>query len=102
MHATKAAILDELMGELEGRFATKTQLQTELSKAKAAHALRPTASEFVPLQHSAGGSPEAPATGGRAASHLQKPPPFDGRSPWDAYKLQFQMLAVASNPGSLS
>ena len=47
--------------------------------AKAAYALRPTAPEFVPSHHSAGGSPEAPATGGGAASHLQRPPPFDGR-----------------------
>ena len=23
---------------------------------------------------------------------MQKPPPFDGCSPWDAYKLQFEML----------
>ena len=73
LHATKAAIMDELLGELEGRFATKTQLESKLSKAKAAHALRPTAPEFVPSHHSAGASPEAPATGGGAASHLQKP-----------------------------
>ena len=93
LHTTKTAIMEELMGELEGRFATTTQLETELSKAKAAYALRPTAPEFVPLHRPSGSFTEAPAVRGGTASHLQKPPPFDGRSPWDAYKLQFEMLA---------
>lgn len=91
LHAAKTAIVHELMGELEERFATKTQLETEVSKAKAAHALRATAAEFVPSHHSS--APEPSAIGRGSASHLQKPPPFDGRSSWDAYKLQFEMLA---------
>jgi hypothetical protein len=76
------------MGDLEERFATKAQLETEVSKA---HTLRATAPAFVP--HPASSHPEASGTGRGAASHLQKPPPFDGRTPWDAYKLQFEMLA---------
>ena len=91
LHATKMAIMDELRGELEERFATKTLLETEVSKAKATHALRATAPEFVPSHHSS--EPEPTTTGRGAAPHLQKPPPFDGRSSWDAYKLQFEMLA---------
>ena len=91
LHAAKTGIVNDLMGELEERFATKTQLATEMSKAKAAHTLRVSAPEFIP-------SHESPTTeslaGGRAATaHFQKPPPFDGRSPWGAYKLQFEMLA---------
>ena len=65
----------EIVGVLEERFATKTRLEAEVSKAKAAHALRATAPEFVP-------SPALePSARGGTASHLQKPPPFDGRSP---------------------
>ena len=93
LHATKTAIMHKLMEELE-RFATKSHLETELSKA--AHTLRPTASEFVPSHHysrSPGSLPEASTTGGGVVLHLQKPPPFDGRFSWDAYKLQFEMLA---------
>ena len=94
LHATKTAIVHELMGELEEHFATKIHLETELSKA--AHTLWPTAPEFVPSHHysgSPGSPPDASTTGVGAASHLQKPPPFDGRFSWDAYKLQFEMLA---------
>ena len=83
LHAT---ILSELMGEVEERFLTKTQLETEVSKA---HTLSATAPEFVPSHpYSA-----SDGTGRGSATHLQKPPPFDGRTPWDAYKLQFEMLA---------
>ena len=91
LHATKTAIVHELMGELEERFATKKQLEAEVSKAKAAHALRATAAEFVPPHHSS--APESSAIGRGTAPHLHKPPSFDGRSSWDAYKLQFEMLA---------
>lgn len=38
VHTAKTAILDEFMAELEGRFCYQTQLETELSNAKAAHA----------------------------------------------------------------
>ena len=45
LHATKSTIPSELMGEVEQQFVTKTQLETEVSKA---HTLRATAPEFVP------------------------------------------------------
>ena len=91
MLTTKTAIIDELRGELEERFVTKTLLETEVSKAKTTHALRAAALEFVPSHHFS--EPEPSTIGRGAASYLQKPPPFDGRSSWDAYKLQFEMLA---------
>ena len=37
-----------------------------------------------------------PVERGTPASQLQKPPTYDGRSPWDAYKLQFEMLATVN------
>ena len=86
LQATKSTILNELMGEVEERFATKTQLEIEVSKV---HTLRAMAPEFVP-SHAYSASD---GTGRGSATHLQKPPPFDGRTPWDAYKLQFEMLA---------
>ena len=89
LHATKAAIMDEMMTELEARFATKHQLEIGLST----HKLRPGAPEFVPsLCPSAGPGEEAV----RGGAQLQKPLPFDGRSPWDAYKLQFEMLSIVN------
>ena len=91
LHAAKTGIVHDLMGELDERFATKTQLATEMSKAKAAHTLRVSAPEFIPSHESP--TVESLAGGRAAAAHFQKPPPFDGRSPWDAYKLQFEMLA---------
>ena len=92
LHTTKAAIIDEMMTELEARFATKDQLEMGLST----HKLRPGAPEFVPslcLPTGSGGEAAAPVGGG---SQLQKPSPFDGCSPWDAYKLQFEMLAAVN------
>ena len=97
LHTTKTAIMQELMGELEERFATKAQLDSEVSKAKAAQSLRPTAPAFVPSHYSTPGSHEMSTVGGGAGPNLQKPPPFDGRSPWDAYKLQFEMLATVNH-----
>ena len=100
LHAAKTAIMEEMMAELEVRFATKDQLETTLSRTEATHKLRPGALEFVPsLCPNTGSNEEAGATGGggRATTpQLQKPPPFDGRSPWDAYKLQFEMLAAVN------
>ena len=43
LQAAKSTILSELMGEMEERFATKTQLETEVSKVLT---LRATAPEF--------------------------------------------------------
>ena len=81
LHATKTEILDNMMAELETRFATKDQLGTALST----RTLRPGAPEFVSsLCPSVGFDTITPPGRG---SQLQKPPPFDGHSPWDAYKL---------------
>ena len=44
--------------------------------------------------HTGPGGDTAALTGGGA--QLQKPPSFDGRSPWDAYKLQFEMLSTVN------
>ena len=60
------------------------------------HKLRPGAPVFVPSlcpPTDPGGDATALAGGG---AQLQKPPPFDGRSPWDAYKLQFEMLSTVN------
>ena len=97
--ATKTAITDEMMTELEARFATKDQLEIGLSKTEATK-LRSAAPEFVPSLPLSTGSCDEAATpgGGRATTtqQLQKPPPFDGRSPWDAYKTQFEMLPTVN------
>lgn len=89
LHTIKDAVLHKLMGELEAKFATKSQLESVMSKAKT---LRPSAPEFVPSYSRSTGSHEMPAAGGTVGT-LQKPPPFDEHSSWDAYKLQFEMLA---------
>jgi len=91
LHTTKTAIMQELMGELEERFATKAQLDSEVSKAKAAQSLRHTAPAFVPSHYSTPGSHEMSTVGGGAGPNLQKPPPFDGRSPCDAYGTEVQV-----------
>ena len=99
LHAAKTAIMDEMMTELEARFASKDQLEIGLSRTEATHKLRSGAPEFVPSLCPPTGSSEeaaAPVGGGATTSQLQKPPPFDGRSPWDAYKLQFEMLAAVN------
>jgi hypothetical protein len=97
LHAAKTTIMEEMMIELEARFATKDQFEI-LSKPEATQKLRPDALEFLPSLSSPTGSDEAPVPVERGAttSQLQKPPPFDGRPPWDAYKLQFEMLATVN------
>ena len=100
LYAAKTAIMVEMITELEARFATKDQLETTLSRTEATHMLRPGAPEFVPsLCPTTGSNEEAGATGeggGATTPQLQKPPPFDGRSPWNVYKLQFEMLAAVN------
>ena len=89
LHTAKTAIIDDMMTELESRFATKDHLETAIST----HRVRSGAPEFVSspcLPTGSGREAAAPVGGG---TQLQKPPPFDGHSPWDAYKLQFEMLA---------
>ena len=55
--------------------------------------LRITAPEFTPA--SSTGSGCNPGDREPARSH-QRPPPYDGRGPWDAYRTQFQMLATVN------
>ena len=95
LHAAKTAIMDEMITELE---ASKDQLEIGLSRTEATHKLRSGAPEFVPSLCPPTGSSEESAApvGGVTTSQLQKPPPFDGCSPWDAYKLQFEMLAAVN------
>lgn len=92
LHVTKTAIMNEMMMELEARFVTKDQIETGFPT----HKVRPGASVFVPSlcpSTGYGGEAAIPAGGG---AQLQKPPPFDGCSPWDAYKLQFEMLSTVN------
>ena len=96
LQETKTTIMNQMMSELETRFVTKGQLETKISKIETSHKLRPGVPEFVlsfsPLT-GASGEVTNPGGGPAAAQQFQKPFPFDGRSPWDAYKLQFKMLA---------
>lgn len=103
LHATRTAIMEEMMTEIEARFATKDQLEAGLPKSEESK-LKPCAPEFVPSSsHHTGPCEEAAnSEGGQSvARQLQKPPPFDGRSPWDAYKLQFEMLARVNGWSSI-
>ena len=92
LHATKTAIVAEMMPELEARFTTKDQLENALSS----HRVRSSAPEFVPSLCPSTGPFREAASSVAGGAQLQKPPPFDGRSPWDAYKLQFEMLATVN------
>ena len=67
----------------------------ELGKKIAAResTLRVSAPEFTPVRSSISAGPP----GGRDSSRsYQRPPPYDGRSPWDAYRTQFQMLSTVN------
>ena len=90
LHATKTEIMDNMMAELEACFATNDQLGTALSTRP----LRPGAPEFVSSLCPSVGSDTVTPPGRRPSQ--QKPLPFDGYSPWDAYKLQFEMLAAVN------
>ena len=99
LRETKATIMNEMMSELDTRFVTKGQRETKMSKTEATHKLRPGVPEFVPSLSpltGASGGVTNPGGGPAAAQQFQKPFPFDGRSPWDAYKLQFEMLAAVN------
>lgn len=86
LHVTKDALRDELLGELETRFTTKEQLESAINKRSTRSSpLSVSAPEFVPS------SDVVPGQG--VAHRIQHPQPFGGDAPWDAYKLQFEMLA---------
>ena len=58
--------------------------------------LRVAAPTFTPASSPIStGSGCAPGDRDSSRSH-QRPPPYDGRSPWDAYRTQFQMLATVN------
>ena len=70
-----------------------------LGGAAGTQPLRATATEFIPSRVGASdGTPEGlePGAGDGPAStsgRISRPPPYDGRSAWDAYRTQFEMLA---------
>ena len=65
-----------------------SELQTKLG-------LTPLHATSVPFTSSASfpDSGTMEAHGGRASHQMAKPLPYDGQFPWEAYKLQFEMLA---------
>ena len=69
----------------------------ELGKKLAAResTLHITAPEFTPASSVSTGSGCNSGDRESARSH-QRPPPYDGRGPWDAYRTQFQMLATVN------
>ncbi len=91
----------------------RREVHTWISEASAGGArpsrMRATAAEFVPKFLPSATSPTDPtaeeeeAGGGELAERsgpdssrtvsVHRPPPFDGRSTWDAYRAQFEMLA---------
>lgn len=89
LHATKTAIMHELIGELE-HVATKSHLKRYLRQLISCGLLLLSLFFSHHYSESPRSSPEASTTG---ASPLQKSTPFDGRFLWDTYKLQFEMLA---------
>ncbi len=86
LQVTKEALRDELLGELEEGFTTKEQLESAIKKPSTRSSpLSVSAAEFIPSSDVVSGQ--------RAARKIQHPQPFGGDAPWDAYKLQFEMLA---------
>ena len=66
--------------------------------------LRPEAPLFTPLRIEATTTPTASCGGGGGAGEgacatkpVQRAPPYDGRSTWEAYRTQFEMLARVNN-----
>ena len=85
LRTIREALRDELFEELEAKFTTRDHLESTLRGAKRSP-LSASAPEFVP-------SSEVVPGPGAGAAHKMRPQPFDGDAPWDAYKLQFEMLA---------
>ena len=80
MRVTREALRDELFGELE------VKLESAMRSARSSP-LSASAPEFVPS------SDVVPGPGPGVTHKVQRPQPFGGDAPWDAYKLQFEMLA---------
>ena len=101
----QAAAVEEMRGSQapsrEERRAKLEALQSSekrLAGTMAAPSLRASAVEFIPSVNSfsagADDGTHRASTGGGA---LQRPPPYDGRSSWEAYRAQFEMLAQMNN-----
>ena len=91
LHVTKDTLRDEFLGELETRFTTKEQLESAINKSSTRSSpLSVSAPEFVP---------SSDVVPGQSAVHqIQRPQPFAGDAPWDAYKLQFMILQGSARP----
>ena len=74
---------EELMQEV------KRSLQDEISSRALDSTLRASAAPFVPTSATGGGA-EVPAVTGALAT---KPATYDGKTTWDAYRTQFELLA---------
>ena len=85
LHTTREALQDDILGELEVKLKTNEILESG-GKSTPLSAFAP---EFVP--HAS--SDVLPGSGVGAVPHKMHPQPFGGEAPWDAYKLQFEMLA---------
>ena len=83
----------------EGQELTKHQLREELLQelSDSTSALRPTAQPFQPSGTAAAVVREVTDRSRDAiaphAAHQQRPAPFEGKIPWDAYRTQFELLA---------
>ena len=88
---------EKLFQELSARHESlKLELTGETSKPSYTGSLRPTAPEFSPLL--GGTEPMAsppPVVLDRSSrpAQPQRPPTYDGKSSWDAFRMQFEMLA---------
>lgn len=79
--ANQQALRDEIQVELHDR----KREQEEGTKSKSQ--LQAAAPEFIPS------SVSFPTGALSSHSAVPRPPPYDGRSDWDAYRAQFEMLA---------
>ena len=84
MDKLRASLKEELLSEVGPREHIPS------GGTGGAATLRPTAEEFVPRER-------VPlletAEAGGVGRPVQQPTPFDGKTPWDAYRTQFELIA---------
>ena len=88
----RASLKEELLMEIGHRVATAVPDSATAARTT----LRPTAEEFVPRQRittPATTVAVASAADSRTVCPVQRPTPYNGRTAWDAYRTQFEMLA---------
>ena len=96
LQALQAQHLDELRQEMMREIA---KLPTPVGSPAPRRSLRPRAPTFTPLvtglEASATASPGVVGGGAAAGTSktVQRAPPYDGRSAWEAYRTQFEMLS---------